>query len=227
MGNPVLLATVLKLGSKLPQEDRDKMVIPSVVQMFSNNERSTRINLLKHVKQYIEYIPDEIVEKQIFPNVISGFADTTPALREVSVRSLISFAPKLDPATLNGKVLNILGKCQTDVEPAIRTNTTVVIGEVAQYLSKEKQQTVLASAFTKPMKDGFMPARKACILSIEKCLDLFPIQKQLVGTILPVVGRASIDPYRQVRDPAMRCLKKIIKKLKKKLLRCLMNPQHN
>ena len=72
--NPVLLATVLKLGSKLPEEDLDKMVIPAVVQMFSNNERSTRINLLKHVKQYIEYIPDDIVEKQIFPNVISGFA---------------------------------------------------------------------------------------------------------------------------------------------------------
>ena len=78
--------------------------------------------------------------------------DTSPALREVSVRSLISFAPKLSAATLNGKILQILGKCQTDVEAAIRTNTTVVIGEIAQYLSKEKQETILASAFTKPMK---------------------------------------------------------------------------
>lgn len=213
--NHMLLATVLKLGSKLPEEDLDKMVIPAVVQMFSNNERSTRINLLKHVKQYIEYIPDDIVEKQIFPNVISGFADTSPALREVSIRSLISFAPKLSEATLNGKILQILGKCQTDAEPAIRTNTTVVIGEIAQYLSKEKQETILASAFTKPMKDGFYPARRACILSIEKCLEFFPIRKQLVANMLPVVGRACVDPYKQVRDPAMRCLKKIIKMIEK------------
>ena len=62
-------------------------------------------------------------------------------------------------------------------------------------------------------KDGFYPARRACILSIEKCLDYFPIRTQLVANMLPVVGRASVDPYKQVRDPAMRCLKKIVKKI--------------
>ena len=33
--------------------------------------------------------------------------------------------------------------------------------------------------------------------------------------MLPVVGRACVDPYKQVRDPAMRCLKKIIKMIEK------------
>jgi len=212
--NPTLLATVLKLGKKLADEERETMIIPAVAKMFENNERSTRINLLKNIKLYIEFIPDDVVEKKIFPNVISGFADTTPTLREVSVRSLISFAPKLSAATLNGKVLQILAKCQTDAQPAIRTNTTVVIGEIAQYLSTEKQNTVLATAFARTMKDKFVHARKASVLAVEKCIDLFTI-KQMVGTLLPSLGRATVDPYKSVRDPALKTLKKVISRLQK------------
>eukprot|EP00492_Amphilonche_elongata_P000128 TRINITY_DN105_c0_g1_i9.p1 TRINITY_DN105_c0_g1~~TRINITY_DN105_c0_g1_i9.p1 ORF type:complete len:502 (+),score=83.00 TRINITY_DN105_c0_g1_i9:779-2284(+) len=212
--NPTLLATVLKLGKKLTDEERETMIIPAVSRMFENNERSTRINLLKNIKLYIEFVPDDVVEKKIFPNVVSGFADTTPTLREVSVRSLIAFAPKLAPATLNGKVLQILAKCQTDAQPAIRTNTTVVIGEIAQYLSTEKQHTVLATAFVRTMKDKFVHARKASVLAVEKCIELFTI-KQMVGALLPQLAKLTVDPYKSVRDPALKTVKKIVSKLQK------------
>jgi len=222
--NPTLLATVLKLGQKLSDEEREAMIIPAVSKMFENNERSTRINLLKNIKLYIEFIPDDVVEKTIFPNVISGFADTTPTLREVSVRSLISFAPKLSEATLNGKVLQLLAKCQTDAQPAIRTNTTVVIGEIAQYLSKEKQQTVLSSAFVRTMKDKFVHARKASVLAVDKCIDIFTI-KQMVGALLPQLGKLTVDPYKSVREPALKTVKKIISKLQKHAAEMPEEPQ--
>jgi len=143
---------------------------------------------------------------------MSGFGDSTPALREVSVRSLIHFAPKLLPATLNEKVLKILAKCQTDVEPAIRTNTTVVIGEIAAHLNKEKQEQILATAFVKTLKDKFMPARKASVIAIDKTLELFSM-RQLVNAILPALGRAAVDPYEMVRKIALKTLNKVVKRV--------------
>jgi len=65
--NPVLFTVVLKLSAKLDEEEREKMVVPVVTKMFSNNERSTRINLLKNLKTYVEFIPNKIIENQIFP----------------------------------------------------------------------------------------------------------------------------------------------------------------
>ena len=35
----------------------------------------------------------------------------------------------------------------------------------------------------------------------------------MVTHILPVVGRAVLDPYEVVRKPALKCLKKIVKKI--------------
>jgi len=210
--NPVLFTVVLQLSAKLEEEEREKMVVPVVTKMFSNNERSTRINLLKNLKTYVEFIPSKLIEQKIFPEVLSGFGDSTPALREVSVRSLIYFAPKLDPATLNDKVLKILAKCQTDVEPAIRTNTTVVIGEIAQHLNKDKQEAILAPAFVKTLKDKFMPARKAAVIAIDKTLEIFSM-RQLVNAILPALGRAAVDPYEAVRKIALKTLNKVIKRI--------------
>lgn len=57
------------------------VVIPSVVKLFSSNERAVRVNLLQHLKDFSDSLDKDLVNKQIFPHVVSGFSDPLPLLR--------------------------------------------------------------------------------------------------------------------------------------------------
>lgn len=48
-----------------------------------------------------------------------------------------------------------------DEEAPIRANTTILLGNLAQYLGEATQKRVLLNAFTRALKDGFPPARVA------------------------------------------------------------------
>ena len=50
-----------------------------------------------------------------------------------------------------------------DEEPSIRANTTVLLGNLAGYLSEATCKKVLLNAFTRATKDGFPPSRVAGI----------------------------------------------------------------
>jgi hypothetical protein len=50
---------------------------------------------------------------------------------------------------------------QVDEEPSIRANTTVLLGNIAQYLGEATCKRVLLNAFTRALKDGFPPAKIA------------------------------------------------------------------
>jgi hypothetical protein len=50
---------------------------------------------------------------------------------------------------------------QIDEEASIRANTTVLLGNVSQYLGEATCKRVLLNAFTRALKDIFPPARIA------------------------------------------------------------------
>jgi SCY1-like protein 1 len=51
---------------------------------------------------------------------------------------------------------------QVDEEPAIRTNTTILLGNIATYLNEGTRKRVLINAFTvRALRDTFPPARGA------------------------------------------------------------------
>lgn len=50
---------------------------------------------------------------------------------------------------------------QQDEEAPIRANTTILLGNLAQYLSEAKTKQILLNAFFRPLKDPFPPARIA------------------------------------------------------------------
>ena len=41
-----------------------------------------------------------MVNESLFANVSMGFVDTSPALRELTVKSMVTLAPKLKPASM-------------------------------------------------------------------------------------------------------------------------------
>ena len=81
--NPVVLSCVLQISSLLENDEVEKKIKPVVTNLFKNNERGTRINLLKNLDKFIEYIDTKTITNDIFPQVLNGFTDSSPVLRFV------------------------------------------------------------------------------------------------------------------------------------------------
>ncbi|URE29864.1 Protein tyrosine kinase [Musa troglodytarum] len=111
------LNALLKMGSWLSTEEFNIKVLPTIVKLFASNDRAIRVALLQHIDQFGESLSSQIVDEQVFPHVANGFADTSAFLRELTLKSMLVLAPKVDE------------------EPAIRTNTTILLGNIASYLN--------------------------------------------------------------------------------------------
>ena len=48
----------------------------------------------------LEHLTSKVVNESLFANVAMGFVDTSPALRELTVKSMVTLAPKLKPASM-------------------------------------------------------------------------------------------------------------------------------
>ncbi|XP_028083247.1 probable inactive serine/threonine-protein kinase scy1 isoform X9 [Camellia sinensis] len=129
------LTAVLKMGSWLSPEEFSIKVLPTIVKLFTSNDRSIRVGLLQHIDQYGKSLSAQIVDEQVYPHVATGFSDTSAFLREMTLKSMLVLAPKLSQRTLSGSLLKYLSKLQVDEEPAIRTNTTILIGNIASCLN--------------------------------------------------------------------------------------------
>lgn len=165
-----ILTSVLKIGAMLSTEEYAATIVPSVVKLFSSNERAVRVHLLQvalslnvrvnhcfllawlltqNLSGYASSLTNDLVNEKIFPHVITGFADSAPILRELTVKSLVHFVPKLSPKTVEQQVLHYMAKLQKeDPEPAIRTNTTYCLAKIAQYLTPGTRDKILVPGFS-------------------------------------------------------------------------------
>ena len=57
----------------------------------------------------------QVVNDSLFNNVSMGFVDTSPALRELTVKSMVTLAPKLKGGTMQ-QVMRAFAKLQMDEE---------------------------------------------------------------------------------------------------------------
>jgi hypothetical protein len=67
---------------------------------------------------------------------VSGFGDTTPIIREQTLKAVTALAPKLSSKIINNSLLRYLAKLQTDSEPGIRTNTTICLAKLSPYFDE-------------------------------------------------------------------------------------------
>lgn len=95
-----------------------------------------------------------------YRNLVAGFLDTNPAVRESTVKAMVVFAEKLNYNNLNLDLMKYLAKLQgSDDQAGIRTNTTICLGKIGCYLDPGHRQRILVNAFTRALKDPFPPAR--------------------------------------------------------------------
>ncbi|XP_004297714.1 PREDICTED: probable inactive serine/threonine-protein kinase scy1 isoform X1 [Fragaria vesca subsp. vesca] len=208
------LTALLKMGSWLSTEEFSVKVLPTIVKLFASNDRAIRVSLLQHVDQFGESLSAQIVDEQVYPHVATGFSDTSAFLRELTLKSMLVLAPKLSQRTISGSLLKYLSKLQVDEEPAIRTNTTILLGNIASHLSEGTRKRVLINAFTvRALRDSFSPARGAGIMALCATSSYYDIT-EISTRILPNVVVLIIDPDNDVRSKAFQAVDQFLQIVK-------------
>ncbi|KAG5600306.1 hypothetical protein H5410_031676 [Solanum commersonii] len=164
---------------------------------------------------------------QVYTHVATGFSDTSAFLRELTLKSMLVLAPKLSHHTISGSLLKYLSKLQVDEEPAIRTNTTILLGNIASYLNEgillqflfnafvrplsiemeidgpfclETRKRVLINAFTvRALRDTFSPARGAGVMALSATSSYYDMT-EIATIILPNIVILTIDPDWYISD---------------------------
>ncbi|XP_059649683.1 uncharacterized protein LOC132295428 isoform X2 [Cornus florida] len=109
---------------------------------------------------------------------------------------MLILAPKLSQRTMAGSLLKYLSKLQVDEEPAIRTNTTILLGNIATRLNEGTWKRVLINALiVRALRDTFSPARGAGVMALCATSSYYDIT-EIATWILPNVVVLTIDPDR-------------------------------
>ncbi|XP_019052793.1 PREDICTED: probable inactive serine/threonine-protein kinase scy1 isoform X2 [Nelumbo nucifera] len=208
------LTALLKMGSWLSTEEFNVKVLPTIVKLFGSNDRAIRVSLLQHIDQFGESLSAQVVDEQVYPHVATGFSDTSAFLRELTLKSMLILAPKLSQHTISGSLLKYLSKLQVDEEPAVRTNTTILLGNIAGYLNEGARKRVLINAFTvRALHDTFSPARGAGVMALCATSSYYDTA-EIATRILPNVVVLTIDPDGEVRSKAFQAVDQFLQIMK-------------
>jgi SCY1-like protein 1 len=115
------LHPVLMIGSRISTQDFNELVIPAIIKLFASTDRAIRLALCEKIDLYVTHLSDKICNDTIYPNLISGFQDSTAIIREQTLKAVASLSPKLSKKTINDSLIRYLTKLQVDPEPGIRT----------------------------------------------------------------------------------------------------------
>jgi len=93
-GNKVF-SIILGISEKLSDDDFEKDIQPVIVRMFMSQERPIRMCLLENLTRVIDRLSAKMVNDKIFPNLVTGFIDVVPVIREQTVRAVLVVIPKV------------------------------------------------------------------------------------------------------------------------------------
>ncbi|KAF2840827.1 kinase domain-containing protein [Patellaria atrata CBS 101060] len=204
-GGAKVFGIVVKIGSKLSDEEYETRITPVVVRMFTSPDRAIRVCLLDNLPLMIDHLPQKIVNDKIFPQMVTGFTDGAPVLREQTVKAVLTVVSKLSDRIVNGELLRYLAKTANDEQPGIRTNTTICLGKIARNLGGSTRTKVLTAAFARSLRDPFVHARNAALMALAATADLFS-EDDCATKILPAICPSLVDKEKIVRDQANKTL---------------------
>lgn len=208
----LMLPLVLTLGKQVPPSTYSKVVLEPVVRLYASPDRGTRMALLEGLDEYVDKLDKSTVVDKVWPNLITGFADTVPVIREATVKAIFPLASKLSERILNNELLRLLAKMQTDQEPSIRTNTCILLGRLAPMLGYNAKKKVLVPAFARSLKDTFVHARVAALMALMATVEIYE-RDDLASRVIPNMAFSMVDKEKVVRDQAFKAMAMFVKRI--------------
>jgi len=92
-GGTKVFSIILSISERLSDDDFEKDVQPVIVRMFMSQERPIRMCLLENLNKIIDRLNAKVVNDKIFPNLVTGFIDIVPVIREQTVRAVLVVIP--------------------------------------------------------------------------------------------------------------------------------------
>ncbi|KAK6339041.1 hypothetical protein TWF696_009836 [Orbilia brochopaga] len=212
-GGPKVFSVVLMIAEKLSEEEWESEITPCIVRLFSSPDRAIRVFLLDNLPKMIDHLPKKVVSDSIFPQLVTGFSDVAPIVREQTVKSILVVINKLSDRQINGDLLKYLAKTQNDEQPGIRTNTTICLGKIAKNLGQHTRSKVLAAAFTRSLRDPFVHARNAALMALAATADVFD-ETDCATKCLPAICPTLIDKEKIIRTQAQKTLDVFLARIK-------------
>lgn len=210
---PSALTTLMNVSKTMSNEDKEKMVVPVIIKLFSSQDRGIRRCLLEHIQSFGPEMSNQLVEDQIYPKIQPGFTDANPYIRELTLKSMVILGPKLNSRTLNQTVLKFLAKLQVDEEPGIRANTTILLGTLSSHFSESTRKKVLLNAMARALKDPFPPAKMAALKSLQNTVTVHSID-DIATKVIPMISPLCVDSVQEVRGMATTCLEEFFNAIK-------------
>lgn len=213
-GGPKALALVMKLASKLSEDEYDTQITPVIVRLFTSPDRALRVCLLDNLPLMIDHLSQKLVTDKIFPQMVTGFGDLAPVVREQTVKAVLVVVPKLSDRVVNGELLRHLAKTANDEQPGIRTNTTICLGKIARNLGASSRAKVLSAAFSRALRDPFVHARNAALMALAATADIFT-EDDCAAKMLPAICPSLVDKEKLIRDQANKTLNIYLERVRK------------
>ncbi|QIW97369.1 hypothetical protein AMS68_002887 [Peltaster fructicola] len=208
------LSLAMQLAAKLDDETYTAQITPIIVRLFSSPDRALRVSLLDNLPHMIDHLQQKIVTDKIFPQLVTGFGDLAPVVREQTVKAVLVIVPKLADRVINGELLRHLAKTANDDQPGIRTNTTICLGKIARNLSASSRAKVLSAAFSRSLRDPFVHARNAGLLALAATADIFS-EDDCASKMLPAICPSLVDREKMIRVQAERTMNIYLERVRK------------
>jgi len=213
-GGPKVFGVVMKISKKLTDEEFESKITPAIIRLFGSPDRAIRVCLLDNLPLMIDRLPQKVVNDKIFPQMVTGFTDVAPVVREQTVKAVLTIIGKLSDRTINGELLKYLARTSNDEQPGIRTNTTICLGKISKNLGVSTRSKVLIAAFTRSLRDPFVHARNAALMALTVTNDAFN-EDDCANRILPALCPCLIDKEKIIRDSANKTMDAYLQRIRK------------
>ncbi|USW58876.1 Putative protein kinase domain, armadillo-like helical [Septoria linicola] len=213
-GGPRPFSLAMRIAPKLAEDEYNAKITPIIIRLFASSDRALRVCLLDNLPHMIDHLSQKIVSDKIFPQMVTGFGDLAPVVREQTVKAVLVVVPKLTDRIVNGELLRHLAKTANDEQPGIRTNTTICLGKIARNLGVGSRAKVLTAAFSRALRDPFVHGRNAALMALAATADIFS-EEDCATKMLPAICPALVDKEKMIRDQANKTLQIYLERVKK------------
>ncbi|AQZ13890.1 CEX1 (YOR112W) [Zygosaccharomyces parabailii] len=181
---------------------------------FALQDRQIRFLLLIYLPKIVNHLEKREVSDKIYPRFSMGLADTDSTLRLQTLKSIPVIVPYITERQLNNEMLRYLAKTQVDVDVEIRAWTVIIITKISTLLSSSSgnRANILATAFTKSLKDPNIKTRLAALYGLNETIDLFDVTT-IANKILTVIAPGLLDKDPLVRSKAKSLFQRYLNKL--------------
>lgn len=186
---------------------------PLYFKSFLLADRAVRTIILKILPKVIDKISKHEVQDRIYPNLVSGFADTDITVRTETLLSISYIMDKITDRQLNNDLLRYLAKLQADQNPQLRANTVICLTRISAKMQSTTRIGVLVTAFGKALRDPDYVTRLCAVRGFESSIDYFT-PEICCSKVLSALSPALLDTSSIIRNEAEKVFELYMKKIR-------------